>query len=301
MRKGHPVNLWHISEDSFDPKTLTPKKLHSQETVYTIGNGYFGTRGSFEEGYPKATPATLLFGVFDDIDVGKEELANAPDWLVIQLFVNGERFRLDQGTILAYQRSLDIQHGILRRSVRWESPTGKRLKIVSERFASLADEHVGAICYSVTAEEQSSAVGKDGSEGLDIVLRAVLNTAVGNHNLMHWETVDQRYDQEILWLHSETRRSGVHLAQTMSFSTRAQGFQPEMVDSDIAPGIYLYGKLAPGATVTAEKIVVMYTSRDTHDPVHAALEHHREIMNTYGKDTLRETYGTSSTEEHTQC
>ncbi len=81
------MNLWHISEDSFDPKTLTPKKLHSQETVYTIGNGYFGTRGTFEEGYRKAMPATLLFGVFDDIPVGKEELAIAPDWLVIQLFI----------------------------------------------------------------------------------------------------------------------------------------------------------------------------------------------------------------------
>ncbi len=147
------MNLWHISEDSFDPKTLTPKKLHSQETVYTIGNGYFGTRGTFEEGYPKAMPATLLFGVFDDIPVGKEELANAPDWLVIQLFVNGERFRLDKGTILEYHRILDIYNGILTRYVHWESPNGVRLKITSERFASLADEHVAAIRYSVTAEE----------------------------------------------------------------------------------------------------------------------------------------------------
>jgi trehalose/maltose hydrolase-like predicted phosphorylase len=72
------VNLWHVSEDSFDPKTLTLKKLHSQETVYTIGNGYFGTRGTFEESYPKATPATLLFGVFDDIPIAKEELPTPP-------------------------------------------------------------------------------------------------------------------------------------------------------------------------------------------------------------------------------
>ncbi len=53
------MNLWHIVEDVFDPK-----KQHTQETVYTIGNGYFGTRGTFEEGYIGAEPATLLFGVF---------------------------------------------------------------------------------------------------------------------------------------------------------------------------------------------------------------------------------------------
>ena len=116
------MNSWYIEESEFDPK-----KLHSRETVYTIGNGYFGTRGTFEEGYPEATPGTLLHGVFDNIPIGKEELANAPDWLTIKLFVNGERFRLDHGKILDYQRTLDMQHGILRRTVRWESPGGNVL------------------------------------------------------------------------------------------------------------------------------------------------------------------------------
>ena len=62
------MNSWYIEESEFDPK-----KLHSRETVYTIGNGYFGTRGTFEEGYPEATPGTLLHGVFDNIPIGKEE------------------------------------------------------------------------------------------------------------------------------------------------------------------------------------------------------------------------------------
>ena len=118
------MDVWHVREDVFELK-----KLHVQETVYTIGNGYLGTRGAFEESYPGASPATLLFGVFDAIPIGKEELANAPDWLVIKLFVNGERFRLDRGKILEYHRTLDMQHGVLSRSVRWESPSGIRLKI----------------------------------------------------------------------------------------------------------------------------------------------------------------------------
>jgi len=156
------VNSWHISENTFDPS-----KLHSKESVYTIGNGYFGTRGTFEEGYPKDNPATLLFGVFDRIDIGKEELANAPDWLPIKLFVNGERFRLDHGKILDYQRTLDVQHGVLRRTVRWESPGGIRIQVTSERFASLADEHVGAIRYSVTSEEPQTT-----GEIIDVALWA---------------------------------------------------------------------------------------------------------------------------------
>lgn len=263
------MNLWQIQESAFDPK-----QLHSQETVYTIGNGYFGTRGTFEEGYLRATPATLLFGVFDRIAIGKEELANIPDWLLINLFVNGERFRLDRGKILDYERMLDMQQAVLYRSVRWESPAGIRLLVQTERFASLADEHVGAIRYSVTIEEQPDSQQKE----VEVVLWASLNTAVGNYDLMHWETVDQDRNGELIWLHTQTRHSAVQLVQTMSFTSRMPTIEKEILDSDIAPSIRLYGKLAPGQTVTAEKIVGMYTSRDGGDPLQSALGHHHDVL-----------------------
>jgi trehalose/maltose hydrolase-like predicted phosphorylase len=262
------VNPWNIDENTFDPK-----KLHSHETVYTIGNGYFGTRGTFEEDFPRATPGTLLWGVFDKISVGKEELANVPDWLIIKLFVNGERFRLDRGKILDYQRTLDIQHGMLRRTVRWESPAGVRIRVTSERFASLADEHVGAIRYSVTAEEQPTTGGN-----IDVFLWAAFNMAVGNYDLMHWEPGEQVRNDKRIWWQTKTRHSYVQLVQTMSFTTQAWNFNKELIRSDIAPSIRLYGSLAAGETVTAEKIVVMYTSRDVVDPVKTALAHHHEIM-----------------------
>ena len=107
------MNLWHIIEDNFDPQ-----KMNSQGSVYTIGNGYFATRGTFEENYFGAKAGTLLYGVFDDIDIGKEELANAPDWLPIKLFVNGERFHMTRGKILEYQRTLDVHNGVLTRTIR---------------------------------------------------------------------------------------------------------------------------------------------------------------------------------------
>ncbi|HVU70212.1 MAG TPA: hypothetical protein VHD63_23990, partial [Ktedonobacteraceae bacterium] len=140
------MNTWSVREDHFyaqadGPALPTLKRVHSQETVFTIGNGYFCTRGSFEEGYPRATPATLLHGVFDAVPIAKEELANAPDWTTIKLFLNGERFRLERGTLLDYQRELDLRTGVLRRTVVWESPAGIRVHIEVERFASLADVH----------------------------------------------------------------------------------------------------------------------------------------------------------------
>ena len=104
---------WTVTEPHFDPA-----KLRARETVFTIGNGYLGTRGSFEEGYPDALPATLVHGVYDDVPGVYTELANCPDWLSLTIVVNGERFRLDRGEILQYERQLDLQHGILS---RWRS------------------------------------------------------------------------------------------------------------------------------------------------------------------------------------
>ena len=267
------MNLWQVYEDAFDAD-----KLRSLETLYTIGNGYFGTRGAFEEGYPKATPATLIAGVFDKIDIGKEELANVPDWLPIKLFVNGERFWLSKGKVLDYRRVLDIRRGVLRREVHWRSSAGVGLRVVTERFASLHDEHVGAIRYSVIIDEdQPATIGP-----IEIVLSASLNLAVGNYDLMHWESVAQHHDGEIAWLHSQTRKSSIQLAQTMSFSSERCDFHKELIRSDVTPMIRFYGVLPPGETLTAEKVVVMYTSRDVEKPLATALEHHHHVMRTDG-------------------
>ncbi|MGV0029019.1 hypothetical protein [Phormidesmis priestleyi] len=108
---------WTLIEPQFDPE-----QLRTRETVFTIDNGYLGTRGSFEEGYPQALPGTLIRGVYDDVPVIYTELANCPDWLSLVVIVNGERFRLDRGDILHYERQLDLCHGLLSRSVRWRSP-----------------------------------------------------------------------------------------------------------------------------------------------------------------------------------
>ncbi|MDX1521155.1 MAG: glycoside hydrolase family 65 protein, partial [Anaerolineae bacterium] len=92
------------------------------ETVFTIGNGVFATRGSLEEGYPGDHPLTLAHGIFDDVPVFFTELVNLPDWLDVALQVDGQLFRLDQGAVFHFRRSLNLYQGILRREVRWQSP-----------------------------------------------------------------------------------------------------------------------------------------------------------------------------------
>ena len=247
---------WALIETQFDPD-----QLHHKETVFTIGNGYLGTRGSFEEGYPRALPATLIHGVFDDVPVVYTELANCPDWLLLSVILNGERFRLDQGEILAYERRLDLRSGLLSRSVRWRSPSGSTVDLNFERFASLADEHaLGLRC-------QISSLN---FEGL-IEVQASLNGYPENQGFNHWEQVGQgKTDPGGIWLQVRTRNSRIELGMAARLTLLGTESAIEVTNVPGYPTLTTAFQMAPGQTITVDKAVTVFTSRQVEAPAQTA-------------------------------
>ncbi|MHC5675951.1 beta-phosphoglucomutase [Nostoc sp.] len=260
-KKGRSRNFiytdWILIETQFDPE-----QLHSKETVFTIGNGYLGTRGSFEEGYPHASPATFIHGVYDDVPVVYTELVNCPDWLPLVVIVNGDRFRLDQGEILRYDRQLDLRYGLISRSLRWRSPSGNTIDISFERFASLADPHVLALRCHLTAVD---------FDGL-IEVQASINGYPENQGFNHWEGLDQGKTDQGIWLQRCTRNSRIELG--MAAKVTILGTEASL-QVNTAPG---YPTLSTTffakaqQTVTVEKLVTVFTSREIETPVPAAQE-----------------------------
>ena len=250
---------WTLSETNFDPE-----QLHIRETVFTIGNGHLGTRGSFEEGFPEALPATLIHGVYDDVPVIYTELANCPDWLSLMISVDGEQFRLDRGKILHYERQLDLRHGLLSRSVRWQSPTGKTLDLKFERFASLDDQHVlGLRCqitpidFSDTIEVQSSLNGYPDTQGFN-----------------HWEQIDrgqieQRTGQGV-WLQVRTRSSHVDLSMALKLAVIGADASFEVTNARGDSTLMTTFSAIAGQTISIEKVVTVFTSQQVEMPLQAA-------------------------------
>ncbi|MBW4673773.1 MAG: beta-phosphoglucomutase [Desmonostoc geniculatum HA4340-LM1] len=259
--KGHSRYFnytdWILTETQFDPD-----QLHSKETVFTIGNGYLGTRGSFEEGYPHALPATFIHGVYDDVPVMYTELVNCPDWLPLVVIVNGERFRLDQGEILHYERKLNLRQGVVSRSLRWRSPSGKTIDIYFERFVSFADQHVLAQRCQLTPVDFDGLIEVQGS----------INGYTENQGFNHWEGLDQGKTDEGIWLQRRTRNSQIELgmaAKITIFGTEAS------LQVNTAPGYPTLSTtfLAKAQqSVTVEKLVTVFTSREIETPVVAAQE-----------------------------
>jgi alpha,alpha-trehalose phosphorylase len=78
--------------------------------------------------------------------------------MVIKLYVDDEPFSLDTATLLEYERALDMKHGWLDRSVVWETPAGKQVRIKTRRMVSMSDRHVAAVNYEVTVLNASAPV-----------------------------------------------------------------------------------------------------------------------------------------------
>ena len=250
-------NLWILSEDSFDPN-----EQHHKETIFTIGNGYLATRGAFEEGYPADSRATFVHGMFDLVPIVFTELANATDWLSLNVLLNGERFSLDSGKVESYDRHLDLRTGLLTRIIRWRSPSGDAATLKFERFASLEDEHL--LCVRLQVEPEF-----DGT----IEIRAGLNGNMDNEGIMHWRHVAQGQRDSMAFLHTRTRATNLDLALAMHLISSQTPLETAFWDVENFPTVTKRFTVERGKTLSFEKFVGIATSRDTVDPVTKAVEH----------------------------
>ncbi|CAH0267918.1 Alpha,alpha-trehalose phosphorylase [Massilia sp. Bi118] len=157
---GIEAEPWCIRERSLDPDAR-----FLRETLFTLGNGYIGMRGTPEEGSaaPKGQTleGTYLNGFYDSEPIvypenayglarTNEFMLNVPNAKRVGVEADGEVFGLERGRVLAWERVLDFRTGLLTRSVDWESSSGKQLRIVSRRLVCFARKHVAAVEYAVT-------------------------------------------------------------------------------------------------------------------------------------------------------
>lgn len=246
LRIGAPDPHWTIAWTDFNTR-----QQHHMETVFTTGNGYFCSRGTFEEGHPDDHALTLAHGIFDDMPISFTELANLPAWLDLTLTIDGARFRLDQGQRLGFRQLLDLRTGILRRDVRWQAPSGVVLDLTFERFASYAQPHLAALRVLITAVNQACAVE----------IAAGVNGHVANADLLHWQHLDQGAKDGAVWLHSRTRHSGIELAAAATLNTpHGVTFTPQLCPGQ--PRLIGQYALGRAQTLQIDKLVSYTSSRD---------------------------------------
>ena len=271
--------LWEITELAFQPESL-----NHYETLFTIGNGYLGTRGTLEEGYEGDLPATLVHGVYDHAQgMLVPELANAPNWLPINITVDETSFRLvsktsdfmrpPEGVVIGYNRTLHLDRGLLRREVLFRAASGNIVRLVFERFASLHDVHILAQRLIITAV--------DGNP--EIKVESLLDGTTANLTGQHWYP-----DMQViaagneLGIEAKTQQSGYALGMA---SRLISDYQTQNSILDLQPRVQVVFKLDPEESATLDKITSIYTSREVVAPLDTSRSKAEEAVNT-GYETL---------------
>jgi len=264
---------WCIRERAIDPAR---RFLH--ETLFALGNGYIGMRGTPEEGAHGAQDTlegTYLNGFHDTEAIHYPENAyglarinefmlNVPNAKRIDLFVDGERFALDAGKVEAYERLLDFRTGVLSRSLEWTSSSGKRVRIVSRRLVCMERKHVAAVEYAVTPLNFSGAVRIVSAIDADVTnLQAGDDPRVGSAiSGPSLQLVERRLEDASQLVLQRTRNSGFLLASATD-SMLADGTQALVTALD--GGHAFDVDAGQGQTITLHKFIAYASSRDMPD------------------------------------
>ena len=160
----YPADEWRIVEARYSDEFVG-----LTETVFSLGNGFVGIRGSFEEGRPAVVPGTFVNGFHETWPIMHAEgahalartgqtIVNVPDTTILKLYVDDEPFYLPTARLEDYQRVLDMRAGTLTRELVWATDAGKHVRVRSRRIVSLEHRHLVAMTYEVTMLDESAPV-----------------------------------------------------------------------------------------------------------------------------------------------
>ncbi|MGB2706054.1 MAG: glycosyl hydrolase family 65 protein [Candidatus Omnitrophota bacterium] len=243
---------WLITEDGYSPRRLKVK-----ESLFTLGNGYIGSRGIYEE-IPDGTEAgTYVAGVYDKAASMVTELVNAPNPIDFRIAVEGEKLDISRMDILENRRTLDLRNGVLARRTVFSDTKKRKFLYESLRFFSLRDPHIGAMQVYLKAMDKAARIIVQ-----DTVDDSVTNPGdILEGRKRHTQLVDVSATEDMNYLCVKTFTKKIRMAYA-SFLAVKRG---------VGQGVGTLNKifnmsLKRGETVCFTKIFSIHTSRHiTHE------------------------------------
>ena len=259
-----------LTYEGFDPAAEGLR-----EALTSTGNGYLCTRGAaeWEDADGVHYPGSYVHGgynrettILSGLPVLNEDLVNMPNWLVLQLRIEGgDVIRLADVELLGYRHELDIRCATVIRGLRFRDRFGRLTTLHSRRFVSMADAHHAGIEWTLVPENWSGRV--------EVV--AAIDGRVSNAGVARYQQLEGRHlnpvgprtlGPEVIALKAETRQSNLYIsdaARTRVFAGDEQIpverrlYQME----DYIQQVLGFG-VHEGAATRVEKMVTFYTSRD---------------------------------------
>ncbi|MGC4987247.1 glycoside hydrolase family 65 protein [Streptomyces sp. DT193] len=279
-----------MSEWTWEWTGYDPAAERLRESLCTLGNGYFATRGALPECRAGLVhyPGTYMAGCYNRREstvagrkVVNEDLVNLPNWLLLRFRLRraegawGSWFSPSKHAFLDHRHTLDLRRGTLTRSFQHGDGETGSMSVEQTRLVHMGDPHLAALRTVFTAEDWSG----------EIEIESSLDGQVLNGNVHRYRALDRHHVARVrtgaqaphtVWLSCRTSTSDITVALAARTAVLADR---SPVESVLRPGRHravhrLIVPITPGRPVTVEKTVALHTSRDPaiSDPLGEAVD-----------------------------
>jgi trehalose/maltose hydrolase-like predicted phosphorylase len=238
---------------------LSPAREREIESLLAIGNGYLGVRTSI--GGRFSHPATFIAGIYvGDGDLGPR-LAVFPQWLNVAVTVENEELTVETGRVLLHRWLLDLSKGVLWREWRQQHPSGRITRLTCFQLASLADRRLLLQSVTVTAENYAGTI----SVGMHL---GPSGTHGNVENVEHADVELVAAEPGAVLLRAVAKDVGIAAASKMH-GPGAASWKDTIANGEERCS----WKTALGQTMRLDRILAVFTSRDSASPLTAARQH----------------------------
>ncbi len=266
---------WTWEYEGYDPA-----EQRLRESLCTLGNGYFATRGALPECSADEVhyPGTYVAGIYNRLtsqvagrQVENEDMVNVPNWLPLRFRpTDGPWLTPDTTPVLDHRMDLHLSSGMLERRTRYDLGDNRALTVRQLRIVHMADPHLAALRTEFTAEGFSG----------EIEVEALLDGGVTNAGVPRYRDLDGHHLTHVqagtaapdtVWLRCRTRTSDIRIGMASRLTADApvtiRNHSPRTTQ-------HIRLDLTEGRPATVDKIVALHTSRDRaiSDPLNAAVD-----------------------------
>ncbi len=269
FKEGLLNDQWALSYNNF-----SKVQESARESLCTIGNGYFGTRGSFEESEFNeiSYPGTYIAGIYNRVEsiisdrkIQNEDLVNCPNWTFITFRIgNDDWVEINSKNILEFYRELSLKKGILFRTIKIKDMKGRITLIKSERFASMDNPNIACLKYKIIPINYSEEITfKSGLIG------DIINAGVKRYQSLtskHLEPISKGHKNYSTHLITQTNQSKIKIAEVASLKVYRNDIKQKINSIYFLSSNSIYSTFSInahlGESICIEKIVSILSSKD---------------------------------------
>lgn len=245
-----------VDENKIIETDFSQNDLHHIESLFALGNGYMGLRGTYDEAdegidmcdgmYINGVFATNQYEHFHNcIGFAKQDefTVNLTDWRIFNLYIDGEMACFSKENIKEHRRELDMINGKVDRTFIFETSTGKRAFVKSCRIVNMDKVNSAQVSYSVTPLN---------FEG-DITIQSQIVKLTEIEKKLHCTVVEETGADDIYSYVQKVKTTEQQVASAITHTVHAKDYRVEVKNEDNLYSYEVTAKIGQDKTFTVDK------------------------------------------------